>query len=49
MQVILAEDTYSSEARLVVIKVLKRHFGVEGLKVSAYNYCLHQPTQCAEV
>lgn len=33
MQVILAEDVFSCNAKLVVIKVLKRQFGGVGHKV----------------
>lgn len=33
VQVILAEDMYSQNSKLVVIKVLKRHFGTVGQKV----------------
>ena len=35
MQVILAEDTYLQKSKVVVIKVMKRHFGSVGQKVKA--------------
>lgn len=34
LQVILAEDTHSQHSKLVVIKVLKRHFSSVGQKVT---------------
>ena len=35
LQVILAEDTYSQNSRVVVIKILKRQFSSAGQKVTA--------------
>lgn len=35
LQVILAEDTSGQKTKVVVIKVLKRHFGTVGQKVTA--------------
>jgi len=38
IQVILAEDTHSHKRKLVVIKILKRHFAAAGHKVCKLSY-----------
>ena len=41
LQVILAEDTYSGNAKLVVIKVLRRQFGSVAHKVRRHSLTAH--------
>lgn len=41
LQVILAEDTYSGNAKLVVIKVLRRQFGSVAHKVCRHSLTAH--------